>query len=62
MIRETIPPIHIGDGLYMIDYGYNVAIAVNDHKNEVAYINIEDIDKVINYLQKIKENDKDRFS
>lgn len=56
MIKEVIPPTHIRDGLYMTDYGYNVAIAVNNHRNEVAFIDIEDIDKVISYLQKVKEN------
>ena len=62
MIKEVIPPEHIGDGLYMVDDGDCVAIAVNHHENKVAYIDIEDIDKVISYLQKKKENDKDRFS
>ena len=62
MIRETIPPIHIGDGLYMVDDGDCVAIAVNDHRYKVAYIDIEDIDKVISYLLKVKENGKNRFS
>ena len=46
---------YIGDGLYMIDKGYNIAIAVNDHRNEVAFIDVEDIDKTIQYLQKVKE-------
>lgn len=38
--------------------GYNVAIAINDHANEIAYIEIDDVDKVINYLQKVKDNRK----
>lgn len=62
MIKEVIPPEHIGDGLYMVDDGDCVAIAVNDHRYKVAYIDIEDIDKVISYLLKVKENGKDRFS
>lgn len=33
MIKEVIPPEHIGDGLYMADDGDCVAIAVNDHRN-----------------------------
>jgi hypothetical protein len=49
-----IPPAHVGDGLYLVDYGYNVAIAVNHHTNEVAYIDAEHIDNVISYLQKVK--------
>lgn len=56
MEKELIPPEHIGDGLYMIDMGYSVAIAVNHHTNEVAYIDSSDIDRAINYLQKVKEN------
>lgn len=56
MIRELIPSVHIGDGLYMADEGDWVAIAVNDHSNTVAFIDIDDIDKVISYLQKVKEN------
>jgi len=56
VIKEVIPPIHIGDGLYMADNGDCVAIAVNHHKNVVAYIGIDDIDKVISYLLKVKEN------
>ncbi len=62
MAKEVIPPAHIGDGLYMADDGDCVAIAVNHHENKVAYINIEDIDKVISYLLKVKEDDKNRFS
>lgn len=54
MIRELIPPVHIGDGLYLEDEGDCVSIAVNDHRYKVAYINIEDIDRVISYLQKHK--------
>lgn len=56
MAKELIPTEHIGDGLYMIDRGYQVAIAVNHHSNEVAFIDIDDVDRAINYLQKVKEN------
>jgi len=56
MAKELIPSTYIGDGLYMTDHGYNVAIAVNHHLNEVAFIDAPDIDKAIEYLQKVKEN------
>lgn len=52
---NLIPPEHMGDGLYIIDKGHSVAIAVNDHRNEVAYLEVDNIDKTIEYLQKVKE-------
>lgn len=56
MAKELVPPTHIGDGLYMIDHGYEVAIAVNHHTNEVAHLDASDIDRAIAYLQAVKEN------
>jgi hypothetical protein len=55
MAKELVPVEYIGDGLYIKDNGFNVAIAINDHRNEVAYIDMDDIDKAIEYLQKVKE-------
>ncbi len=55
----NINPEHVGDGLYLIDLGYAVEIAVNDHRNVVAAIDIDHIDNVINYLQKVKNKIKD---
>lgn len=52
---ELIKPEHIGDGLYMNDTGYSVEIAVNHHENTVAAIDISDIDRAINYLNRVKE-------
>jgi hypothetical protein len=54
-MSELIKPEYIGDGLYMKDGGYQVAIAVNHHTNDVAFIDMHDIDRAINYLQKVKE-------
>ncbi len=59
MIRELIPPVYIGDGLYIVDCDGYVAIAVNYCENEVAFIDNSDIDKVISYLQKVKETLKE---
>ena len=56
MNREIIEPEHIGDGLYMLDRGHSVDIAVNDHRNTVAALDIGDIDRAITYLQRVKEN------
>ena len=53
--ENLIPPRHIGDGLYMIDNGYDVAIAVNHHNNEVAYLDMLHIDAAIQYLNEVKE-------
>jgi len=55
---KLIEPEHIGDGLYMKDNGWNVAIAVNHHENNVAYIDIHDIDTAIQYLERVKERFK----
>jgi len=55
---KKIPPIHIGDGLYMIDKGCNIAIAVNHHTNEVAFIDTMDLDTALDYLQKVKNRIK----
>lgn len=55
MARVIIPPEYIGDGLYIIDNLDTVQIAINHHANIAAYIDIEDIDKIIAYLQKVKD-------
>lgn len=54
-MTDLIPPQHIGDGLYMKDNGWNVAIAVNHHENNVAYIDMNDIDTAIDYLKRVKQ-------
>ena len=54
-MANLIPPEHIGDGLYMVDNGYYIGIALNDHKHEVANIDINDIDRAIDYLTRVKK-------
>lgn len=54
-MSKEIPPEHIGDGIYFSDEKYSVAICVNDHKNYVAWIDLNDIDKAIDYLKKVKK-------
>jgi hypothetical protein len=56
--NNAVDPQHIGDGLYMIDKGNNVAIAVNSHTAEVAFIDNNDIDRAIAYLTSVKERIK----
>jgi len=52
---KLIDPRHIGDGLYFLDKGYCVDIAVNHHTNVVAVLDIHDLDYAIAYLQQVKE-------
>lgn len=59
-MKELIEAEHIGDGLYMIDYGYSIGIAVNHHTNIVASIDIFDYDKAIDYIKRCKENKKQK--
>jgi hypothetical protein len=53
--KKLIPPTHIGDGLYMEDESFRVSIAVNHHENKVAYIDIDDLDRAIEYLNAVKQ-------
>lgn len=55
MPKENIPASHIGDGLYFTDIGYAIEIAVNNHHNTVASLDIEDLSRAIEYLQKVQE-------
>lgn len=57
-MAELVEPTHIGDGFYMIDNGYEIAIAVNHHTNIVVYIHVSYYDRVIEYINKCKENNK----
>ncbi len=46
---------HLGDGLYVSFDGYQIAIAVNNHKNIVAYLDPNVMDMLVNYIKEIKE-------
>ena len=50
-----VQPEHVGDGLYLTDEGYNIAISANHHLNKVAYIDTNDIERVIDYLNQVKK-------
>lgn len=54
-MKELIPAQHIGDGLYFTDQGQGIDIAVNDHRNSVAWLDMFDINTAIEYLQKVKD-------
>jgi hypothetical protein len=54
-MADLIPPQHIGDGLYMKDEGWRVSIAANHHENNVASIDMNDIDTAIEYLKRVKQ-------
>jgi hypothetical protein len=43
---------YIGDGLYMVDDGYQVWIAIGDHHSTVAAIEPSIAASVVNYLLK----------
>ena len=57
---ELIEPVHIGDGLYLLDGGYCVNIAVNHHLNTVAVLDIHDLDRAILYLQQVQKRVKNK--
>lgn len=56
--NKNIEAVHIGDGLYMTDIGYAIEIAVNHHENTVAVLDVSDIDKAIEYLNRVKSKGK----
>ena len=55
MNNNIIPPEHIGYGFYMIDKEYCVEIGINHPKDTVGSIDINDLDRAINYLNKVKQ-------
>jgi hypothetical protein len=57
-MKNLIKPSHIGDGLYFLDKEYCIEIAVNHHLNTVAVLDINDLDKAIEYLQKVKTKEE----
>lgn len=50
--KEVLPPQYIGDGVYIHDEGYRVALAVNHHNNKVVYMEKEEIDNFIEYVRR----------
>jgi hypothetical protein len=57
--RELLKPDHLGDGVYIHDEGFRIAIAVNHHENKVVYMEDFVIETFIKYLKRskfVKEN------
>jgi hypothetical protein len=52
---KFIEPEHIEDRLYREGNGWCIIITVYHPLNEIAAVDVHDIDKAICYLQKIKE-------
>lgn len=46
---------HIGDGLYMNFNGWSIEIAVNHHENTVAWLDINDFDTAIAFINECKK-------
>ena len=57
-METLVRPEHIGDGLYFLDGGWCVNIAVNHHLNTVAVLDMEDLDRAIEYLMAVKQRIK----
>jgi Holliday junction resolvase len=50
--KELIPPQHLGDGVYIHDEGYRIAIAVNHHENKVVYLEANEIQGLIDFSKR----------
>ena len=55
MNKKLILPQHIGNGLYMLDNGYSIEIAVNHHENVVAILDRADYQTAIDYITRCKK-------
>ena len=51
---ELLKPRHLGDGVYIHDEGYRIALAVNHHENKVIYMEKSEIEGLINYAMEAK--------
>jgi hypothetical protein len=53
--EKPIPPDHLGDGVYVEDLGYAIAIRVNDHRNEpVVIMEPSVLEALIRYYERTK--------
>jgi hypothetical protein len=50
--KELLKPQHLGDGVYVHDEGYRLALAVNHHENKVIFIEESEIRALIAYAKK----------
>jgi hypothetical protein len=49
--KELKDPAHLGDGVYVHDEGYRIAIAVNHHTNKVVYMEEYEILGLLRYAK-----------
>jgi len=52
MSRELLKPDYLGDGVYVHDEGYQLALAVNHHENKVVYLDDVTLRSLINYAKR----------
>jgi hypothetical protein len=50
--RKLIEPQHLGDGVYVHDEGFRIALAVNHHTNKVIYMEENEIDNLIAFVKR----------
>ncbi len=54
--QELLPPDHMGDGVYIADQGYAIAISVNDHRNEpVVFLEPHVLKAIVSYSKRCDE-------
>lgn len=52
-----LPPEHIGDGVYVSDEGYAIALRVNDHRgNPVVLLEPDVLDALVRYAERCKSS------
>lgn len=52
--KNTIEPAYLGDGVYVHDEGFRIAIAVNHHENKVVYMEKNEIERFIEFAKRTK--------
>ena len=52
MAKEKLDPQHLGDGVYVHDEGFRLALAVNHHDNIVIYMEENEILNFIEYAKR----------
>jgi Holliday junction resolvase len=52
--EKLLEPSHLGDGVYVHDEGFRIAIAVNHHSNKVVYMEENEILGLIEYAKRAK--------
>jgi hypothetical protein len=54
-MSNTLPPDHLGDGVYAEDLGHAIVLRVNDHRSEpVVELDAYTMDALIRYYERAK--------